>query len=225
MYKYDLHVHTKEGSACARNTGAEMAEMYAREGYSGFFVTDHFYTGNTAVPRDLPWEEWVGRFCEGYRSAKKRGDELGLDVFFGWEFGLGGGTEFLTLGLDEAWLLANPDVCRMDPVTYSTKVHEAGGYLIHAHPYLEASYVPCIRLFPRLVDAVEVLNAPKGDFINARASEYALAYDLTQTAGSDSHNDHPHKLAAVSVPRRPASAAEFISMLRGREHSPVLVQG
>ena len=54
MYKYDLHVHTKEGSACARNTGAEMAEMYAREGYSGFFVTDHFYTGNTAVPRDLP---------------------------------------------------------------------------------------------------------------------------------------------------------------------------
>lgn len=225
MYKYDLHVHTKEGSACARNTGAEMAEMYAREGYSGFFVTDHFYTGNTAVPRDLPWEEWVGRFCEGYRSAKKRGDELGLDVFFGWEFGLGGGTEFLTLGLDEAWLLANPDVRRMDPVTYSTKVHEAGGYLIHAHPYLEASYVPCIRLFPRLVDAVEVLNAPKGDFINARAAEYALAYDLTQTAGSDSHNDHPHKLAAVSVPRRPSSAAEFIAMLRGREHSPVLVQG
>lgn len=223
MYKYDLHVHTKEGSACAKNTGAEMAEMYAREGYSGFVVTDHFYTGNTAVPRDLPWEEWVDRFCEGYRSAKKRGDELGLDVFFGWEFGLGGGTEFLTLGLDEAWLLANPDVRRMDPVTYSTKVHEAGGYLIHAHPYLEASYVPCIRLFPRLVDAVEVLNAPKGDFINARAAEYALAYDLTQTAGSDSHNDHPHKLAAVSVPRRPASVSEFIAMLRGREHS--LVQG
>ena len=98
MYKYDLHVHTKEGSACGRSTGAEMAEMYAREGYTGFVVTDHFYTGNTAVPRDLPWEEWVDRFCEGYRSAKRRGDELGLDVFFGWEFGLGGGTEFLTLG-------------------------------------------------------------------------------------------------------------------------------
>lgn len=223
MYKYDLHVHTKEGSACGRSTGTEMAEMYAREGYSGFVVTDHFYTGNTAVPRDLPWEEWVKRFCEGYRSAKKRGDELGLDVFFGWEFGLGGGTEFLTLGLDENWLLANPDVCRMDPVTYSTKVHAAGGFLIHAHPYLEASYVPCIRLFPRLVDAVEVLNAPKGDFINARATEYALAYDLTQTAGSDSHNDRWHALAAVSVPRRPSSIADLISILRSREHS--LVQG
>ena len=198
-----------------------MAEMYAVEGYSGFVVTDHFYTGNTAVPRDLPWEEWVNRFCEGYRSAKKRGDELGLDVFFGWEFGLGGGTEFLTLGLDEDWLLAHPDVIRMDPAAYSTKVHEAGGYLIHAHPFLEASYVPCIRLFPRLVDAVEVLNAPKGDFINARAAEYALAYDLTQTAGSDSHSDRPHKLAAVSVPRRPSSVSEFIAMLRSREHSLV----
>ena len=200
-----------------------MAEMYAREGYSGFVVTDHFYTGNTAVPRDLPWEEWVDRFCDGYRNAKKRGDELGLDVFFGWEYELGGGTEFLTLGLDADWLLANPDVRRMDPVTYSTKVHEAGGFLIHAHPYLEASYVPCIRLFPRLVDAVEVLNAPKGDFINARATEYALAYDLTQTAGSDSHNDRWHALAAVSVPRRPSSAADLISILRSREHS--LVRG
>ncbi len=223
MYKYDLHVHTKEGSACGRSTGAEMAEMYAREGYSGFVVTDHFYTGNTAVPRELPWEEWVERFCEGYRSAKKRGEELGLDVFFGWEFGLGGGTEFLTLGLGEDWLLANPDVCRMDPATYSTKVHEAGGFLIHAHPFLEASYVPCIRLFPRLVDAVEVLNAPKGDFINARATEYALAYNLTQTAGSDSHNDRWHALAAVSTPRRPSSLSDLISILRSREHS--LVQG
>lgn len=223
MYRYDLHVHTKEGSACGRNTGAEMAEMYAREGYSGFVVTDHFYTGNTAVPRDLPWEEWVERFCEGYRSAKKRGDELGLDVFFGWEFGLGGGTEFLTLGLGKDWLLANPDICRMDPVTYSAKVHEAGGYLIHAHPYLEASYVPCIRLFPRLVDAVEVLNAPKGDFINARAAEYALAYDLTQTAGSDSHNDRWHAFAAVSTPRRPSSVSDLVSILRSREHS--LVRG
>jgi len=221
MYRYDLHVHTKEGSACGRSTGAEMAEMYAREGYSGFVVTDHFFTGNTAIPRDLPWDEWVERFCEGYRSAKKRGEKLGLDVFFGWEFGLGGGTEFLTLGLGEDWLLANPDVCRMDPVTYSTKVHEAGGYLIHAHPFLEASYVPCIRLFPRLVDAVEVLNAPKGDFINARAAEYALAYDLTQTAGSDSHNDRWHAFAAVSVPHRPASVHDLISMIRSREHSPV----
>ena len=223
MYKYDLHVHTTEGSNCARSSAANMAEMYAREGYSGFVVTDHFYTGNTAVPRDLPWEEWVDRFCDGYRNAKKRGDELGLDVFFGWEYELGGGTEFLTLGLDADWLLANPDVRRMDPVTYSTKVHEAGGFLIHAHPYLEASYVPCIRLFPRLVDAVEVLNAPKGDFINARATEYALAYDLTQTAGSDSHNDRWHALAAVSVPRRPSSAADLISILRSREHS--LVRG
>ena len=223
MYRYDLHVHTKEGSACGRSTGAEMAEMYAREGYTGFVVTDHFYTGNTAVPRELPWEEWVDRFCQGYRNAKKRGDELGLDVFFGWEFGLGGGTEFLTLGLGEDWLLANPDVCRMDPAVYSTKVHEAGGFLIHAHPVLEASYVPCIRLFPRLVDAVEVLNAPKGDFINARAAEYALAYDLTQTAGSDSHNDRWHALAAVSVPRRPTSLSDLISILRNREHS--LVRG
>ena len=46
VYRYDLHVHTTEGSACAHNTAAEMTEMYARAGYAGFVVTDHFYRGH-----------------------------------------------------------------------------------------------------------------------------------------------------------------------------------
>ena len=42
MYKYELHMHTSEGSACARNTGAEMVDFYANMGYAGMVVTDHF---------------------------------------------------------------------------------------------------------------------------------------------------------------------------------------
>ena len=58
-YWYDPHVHTSEGSACATDSGAQMARAYAAHGYTGIVITDHFFYGNTAVDRTLPWEAWV----------------------------------------------------------------------------------------------------------------------------------------------------------------------
>ena len=48
-YRYDLHVHTYEGSACARSTGAELADFYKEKGYDGIVISDHFWRGNTRV--------------------------------------------------------------------------------------------------------------------------------------------------------------------------------
>ena len=42
-YKYETHVHTKEGSACASGTGQEMVRAHIEAGYSGMIVTDHFF--------------------------------------------------------------------------------------------------------------------------------------------------------------------------------------
>ena len=47
MYKYELHMHTKEGSACGKTSGADMVDFYIENGYAGMVVTDHFYHGNT----------------------------------------------------------------------------------------------------------------------------------------------------------------------------------
>ncbi|MBD5492546.1 MAG: histidinol-phosphatase, partial [Lachnospiraceae bacterium] len=102
-YLYETHLHTSEGSACARSTGAEMARACKEYGYTGIIVTDHNWYGNTAVDRSLPWEEWLDVFCEGYEHARAEGDRIGLDVFFGYEAGYQG-TEFLIYGVDGAWL-------------------------------------------------------------------------------------------------------------------------
>ena len=32
-YKYETHMHTSQGSACGRSTGAEMARAYKEAGY------------------------------------------------------------------------------------------------------------------------------------------------------------------------------------------------
>ena len=113
-YRYETHLHTAEGSKCATASGAEMARAHREKGYTGIFVTDHFFNGNTAVPRDLPWRERVELFCRGYENAREEGAKIGLDVFFGFEYGYQG-ADFLVYNLNKQWLLAHEDIDRILP--------------------------------------------------------------------------------------------------------------
>lgn len=196
-YVYETHLHTKEGSACGLVDAEEVVRKYHAAGYAGVVITDHFYYGNTAVDRNLPWEQWVEGLCKGYEKAKAEGDQLGLQVFFGWESGYRG-TEFLIYGLDKSWLLAHPEIRDCTVAEQYALVHAGGGIVIHAHPYREEPYIPEIRLFPEYVDGVEAINAThtslssvhhKNDRWNPLALEYAKKHDLPITAGSDQHQD------------------------------------
>ena len=69
-YLYETHLHTSESSACARCTGSEMARACKEYGYSGIFVTDHNWGGNTAIDRTLEWEEWVYGCCIRHRFLR-----------------------------------------------------------------------------------------------------------------------------------------------------------
>ena len=86
-YLYETHMHTNVGSACGRNSGAEMAAACKEYGYTGAFITDHNWGGNTAIDRSLPWRKWMAGFAGGYRDAKRYGDEHDMDIFFGMEAG------------------------------------------------------------------------------------------------------------------------------------------
>lgn len=189
MYKYETHMHTSEASGCANSTGAEMAEKYKSEGYTGIFVTDHFFNGNSCIPRDLYWSERVELYCRGYENAKKKGDEIGLDVFFGIEFG-DGGSDFLVYGLDKQWLLHNSMIMDMELTRFLEYARSCGAFIVHAHPFREYDYIRSTVHCPRFVDAVEIINAshaPDKPF-NERAKIYAGWYDLPVTAGSDAHD-------------------------------------
>lgn len=187
LYRYDTHVHTAEVSKCAKSSGREVAEAYHARGYDGIIITDHFFNGNTTVPRDLPWRERVELFTAGYRAAKEYGDKVGMQVLFAWEDS-SEGNDFLTYGLDENWLADHPFIDRLPLVDYLKYVRLAGGTVVHAHPFRQDYYIPMIRLLPDLVDAVEVLNGHRTDEVNRRAKWYADSYGLPGTAGSDNHD-------------------------------------
>lgn len=108
-YLYETHMHTSQASACARATGAQMAQAAKEAGYTGVIITDHNWYGNSCIDRSLPWREWVEQFCIGYEDARAKGEEIGLDVFFGYE-SCYKGTEFLIYGVDKAWMIAHPEI-------------------------------------------------------------------------------------------------------------------
>lgn len=217
-YKYETHMHTKEGSGCATATGQEMVRAHIDAGYSGMIVTDHFFNGYTAVPRDLPWETRVELFCRGYENAVEEAKGTGFHVFFGWEYTYFG-TDFLTYGLDKDFLLEHPDMLSWSIEEYFHIVHINGGFLSHAHPFREASYIDKIRLFPEYVDAVEVINASHDDpRFDEKALAYAKKHSLLQTAGSDTHHTDRLYGSGMEFNYEIKSIEEFIKGLKRQDY-------
>ena len=217
-----LHLHTSETSACGRSSGAEMARACKEAGYDLICITDHFYNGNIVYNDHLPWPERVEILLRGWRAAKEEGDRIGLEVLFGWETFTGGfnnpdgGQEILTYGLGEDFLLANPDIIDLSYYDYIRRVTDAGGKMIHAHPYRKAAYIPDFKPDPLSMEAYEVYNAcNRPENANALALAEAKEYGLLCCAGSDAHNTLQVGLGAMRFENPVHSVAEMFEAMRG----------
>lgn len=223
MYKYETHLHTAEASGCATASGAEQARRYKDEGYDGIIVTDHFFNGNCAIHNYYDWYDRVRQFCKGYENAREEGEKIGLKVFFGIEYTYFG-ADLLTYGVDLDWLYQNNNVMDISVYEYIKRVHDAGGIVVHAHPFREADYIKEIKLLPNWVDGVEVYNAGnKKEEFNERALWYAKQYDLPQTAGSDNHHLSSERLSGVLSETPLESINDYINAVKDRTLSGIII--
>lgn len=186
MYRYETHMHTMPASKCGKATVREQLEFYKSMGYAGVFVTNHFIDGNLAMDSTHPYEERVNFYFADFEEAQRIGKELDIAVFDGVEMSYKG-TDFLVYGLHKDWYLQHPEIDGMKKTEELQLLMDAGAMIIQAHPYREANYIDHIRLFPRHVHGIEVLNATQSDFRNEMARIYADAYELVHFAGSDNH--------------------------------------
>ncbi len=187
LFLYETHLHTREASACASTPGREYIKAYKDAGYAGIFVTDHFFNGNSAVPKDLPWEERVELYCRGYENAKEAGDKEGFDVFFGMEVNFRG-DEFLLYGPDKEWLKAHPDIMTWTHDELRKEVHEAGGVMIQAHPFRDRSYLEAIYVHPYQSDGFEGHNTGNPVYSDCYAFDFAQRNNILMSSGSDIHH-------------------------------------
>ncbi len=215
-YLYETHFHTLQASACARSNGADYLERYQRLGYAGVMVTDHFWRGNCAIDRHLPWEAFVNAFCHGYELTREAGERLGMDVFFGWEESFEGDAD-LVYGLDKQWLLAHPEVRGWTRREQLEQVHRYGGCVVQAHPFRDRDYIPAIHLGLKRADAIEVYNAANLPEFDAQARAYAKHHGLGLTAGSDIHGAQQYEdehLGGVIFEQRLQSVGDYVEAIR-----------
>ena len=196
-YRYETHLHTSPASRCARVSVREALEFYRKLDYAGVFITNH-YTDPSRYA-EAGHAERMDFFFADWEEGVRLGRELGLSVFCGVELTYGG-SDFLIYGLDREWYLAHPELEEMKHRDKLCLMAESGALIVHAHPFREAKYIDHIRLFPRNVDGVEVINASRTAFENRMAREYADNYELRHFAGSDNHHGAAQKrLAGVEL--------------------------
>jgi len=210
-------MHTSEVSRCAVSSAAQQVAAYKKRGYTGIIITDHFINGNNTCPRNLPWEKKMRHFVTGFEAAKREGDKIGLDVFFGWEFTIRG-ADFLTYGLDLDFLLNNPNIDWLGIEEYSALVRKSGGYLAQAHPYRDEYYIEHnYPVLPNLIDGVEAFNSMDRDSANAKAFEFAEINDLPIQAGTDSHSVRNYYYSGIMLQEKANDIQDIVRAIRAKE--------
>ena len=224
-YRYEIHMHSKEGSKCGQAPLADLVRAYHAAGYAGGVLTDHFIFGNTAIPRDLPWEEQMQGYYDAYLSAKAVADELDFDLIFGIEHQYGNFKEILIYGMDVDFWKANPDIPELDVHELADRVHAAGGYISHAHPFRFKSYMThYVDPTVDMVDALEIYNFSDSDESNAKAKALAEEMGLPGTAGGDTHWADSDGIgqAGIALPYRVHDTKELAKAMHKGDFKPIV---
>ncbi len=211
-YRYETHCHTTAFSRCAKSSPEDMIKKYHELGYAGVIITEHFNGSCNLVRSEVTWKEYIDRLYSGYLRAKSEGEKLGVDVFFGFEYSAGDWAHILIYGLNYDWLINNPDLLDVPPEQVFNRARLDGGFLVHAHPFREG--VDRVRLFPDLIDAVEVINACRTPLSNYRALKYAEMLDLPKTAGSDIHSVLQTRLGSLVTDHRLIDIHDYIQTIK-----------
>ena len=187
MYKYETHCHTSPVSFCAKASVAETVQFYKSRGYAGLFITNHFLDGNICPSvKTLPYKEQLDFYFSDFEAGVREGEKIGISVFPGVELSYKG-TDFIIYGLDKYWFQEHPEIMEMKKTEELQLMMDSGALVIQAHPYREEHYINHIRLFPRHVHGVEVVNTSQKGEANEMAALYAKHYHLLETCGSDNH--------------------------------------
>ena len=217
MYKYETHLHTSPVSRCAIASVEESLKYYKELEYDGVFITNHFPDLNGTFDTEKTYEENINYYFSDDEKALELSETIGIKVFGGVETSYGG-TDFLVYGLDKEWFLAHPEFNNMRQSDKLTLMRESGALIIQAHPFREAFYIDHIRLFPRHIDGVEIVNTNRPEEENNLSKIYCEHYGLIKFAGSDNHSaSNQKKLAGICFDEPICTIEDFIEKAKNHK--------
>lgn len=182
-YKYELHCHTGNVSLCASVSPEDLVRRYEKAGYSGLVITNHFSPMTFWKTCMVPTKRQVQHYLSAYRRMRAFAGE-GFTVLLGLELRhYATVNDYLIYGVEEDWLLRQPNLLRWNKETMAQRVHREGYLLYQAHPFRPFIY----RCPPELLDGIEVFNGHTDRENNRKALAWARQCGKPMTSGSDTH--------------------------------------
>ena len=176
--RFDMHTHTKEGSACSEIEVEGLVETAQSKGLDGILITDH--------ESDAGFQKYLKQITSNHKIIVLRGFEV-LTRY---------GDMLVILPLDQTILdLAEVLSQSIQPEDLIQIVHERRGAIGVAHPFRQQSYsIGCsIKNEERLlrvlesVDFIEVQNGGATKEENELAYYWATRLNKVKVHGSDCH--------------------------------------
>lgn len=224
-YKYEMHLHSRDCSACAISMPEDYLDLAVQKGYSGMVFTNHFYGGNTSINRRVPWQDFVAAYAESYYKTKELAKVYDLDVLFGIEEHYGDGKEVLIYGISPELLADTPELRKMPIKQLSDFVRSNGGFIAHAHPFRVRDYIRNAHIEPdnTLFDAVEVYNRLNNSEENLNAEKYAKKYNMRMISGGDVHSINGFGKTCLAFTQRVSDEKKLCELLFSDKYR-ILVQ-
>lgn len=220
MYKYDLHVHTKETSPCGNVSAKDMIKVYKNNGYSGVVVTDHYRPAFFCNNNYKTWNEKIDDYLKGYRMALTEGRKYDIDVLLGIELAFeveGDKTnDYLIYGITEELLKSNPNLLELGIKGLSEFCRQNGLLLYQAHPLRKYCYLADMTL----LHGIEVHNGnPRHDSHNDEIEKIAKDNHMPMISGSDYHDPGDENRGGIIVPTRLKTNEELLKILKSNDYT------
>ena len=211
-YLFETHYHTPQTSYCGHIPPSEALPKYKEAGYDGVVVTDHFYKEWFDDRGDLPWEDKIERWLEGYRAAREAAAALpDFTVILGMELRFTDNiNDHLVYGIDEGLLKKYPEPYLLTPAEFRAFADQHGLFFAQAHPFRDV----CSPRNPADLHGVEVFNGNgRWNSHNDTAEDFAKRNGLIRLSGSDFHEWEDLCMGGVYLRERPADSQALARLL------------
>ena len=216
MFKTELHCHSKDASPCGKESVEKLVEIYTKAGYDTVVLSNHFaqcvydYYGCKSM------DEYVDLFMNAGEKMI-RAAEGKLTVLIGAELRFNDcQNDYLLFGDFYDFIRNTPDLFNLTPQAFHEICKQKGWLFVQAHPFRLGMTV----INPEFLDGMEVYNGhighPSRNFI---AEQWAEAYGLIKTSGTDLHYDYVPATGGIATQEKIQSMAQLVEILKSGNYT------
>ncbi len=213
--KIDMHVHTSEGSRCAKVDAKRTIQIYKAAGYDAIVLTNHYNIGYFPDYDNSP-KKTAENHIRAYETARQEGEKANLKVLLGCELCFtDSDNDYLLYGLDCDFVRYAADKLDM-PFAEFIKYKPENILIFQAHPFRnKMKVVP-----PHLLDGIEVYNGNRRhDARNDISELWADKYSLKKVSGSDFHLPEDVDIGGIITDSEVKNNSDLIKVLKDNNYT------